>query len=166
MAKHELSLGQTDEWYTPRYVFEAMGARFDLDVAAPRAEIPADDFCTSAIVANSLAHPWRGFVWMNPPFGKRNGLAVWLAKFFDHGNGVALTPDRTSAPWWQEYAPKADAVLFVREKIKFIKPDGTTGDQPGTGTALLAAGPRGFQALANANAAGLGCMWLPQRAAA
>jgi hypothetical protein len=39
---------------------------------------------------------------MNPPFGGRNGLAPWLDKFFANGNGIALTPDRTSAPWWQD----------------------------------------------------------------
>jgi hypothetical protein len=158
MAKHELSLGQTDEWYTPRYVFEAMGARFDLDVAAPRAEIPADDFCTSAIVANSLAHPWRGFVWMNPPFGGRNSLKPWLDKFFAHGNGIALTPDRTSAPWWQEAARRADAVLFIAGKVRFIRPDGSEGKSPSNGTTLFAAGYLGVLALDNARKQGLGYM--------
>lgn len=28
--------GESDEWYTPRYVFDALGVTFDLDVAAPR----------------------------------------------------------------------------------------------------------------------------------
>lgn len=156
MSAHEQSLGATDEWYTPAYVFEAMGVRFDLDVSAPRIKCPADDFCCGAYTEDSLQRPWFGFVWMNAPFGKRNGLSAWLAKFMDHGNGIALTPDRTSAPWWQEYAPMADQILFVREKIKFIRPDGTTGDQPGTGTTLMAKGPRGVASLENARRAGLG----------
>jgi hypothetical protein len=27
--------GESDEWYTPRYIFDALGERFDLCVAAP-----------------------------------------------------------------------------------------------------------------------------------
>ncbi|MDO8800101.1 DNA N-6-adenine-methyltransferase [Phenylobacterium sp.] len=156
MSAHERTLGATDEWYTPPYVFEAMGVRFDLDVAHPGQHrvgwIPAP----RVLVANSLDLPWSGFVWMNPPFGGRGALAPWLAKFMTHGDGVALTPDRTSAPWWQEFAPMADQILFVREKIKFIRPDGSLGKQPGTGTTLLAKGARGVRALENARRAGLG----------
>ena len=29
--------GESDEWYTPAYIFDALGERFDLDVAAPPA---------------------------------------------------------------------------------------------------------------------------------
>lgn len=134
------SSGKSDEWYTPKYIFDGLGCRFDMDVAAPakRTHVytPADQFITE----NSLDIEWNGFVWMNPPFGGRNAIAMWLAKISEHGNGIALTPDRTSAGWWQFYARWADAVLFVAPKIKFIKPDGTTGDQPGSGTTLMAFG--------------------------
>lgn len=27
--------GESDEWYTPKYIFDAMDMTFDLDVAAP-----------------------------------------------------------------------------------------------------------------------------------
>lgn len=93
---------------------------------------------------------------MNPPFGGRNGLYPWLEKFFEHGDGVALVPDRTSAPWWQDYAPRADLLLFVRKKLKFIGQDGQPGMSPAQGTTLLAVGPRGEQALRRAAAKALG----------
>jgi hypothetical protein len=105
------------------------------------------------------AWPAGAFVWLNPPFGARNGIVPWLEKFFDHGNGVALVPDRTSAPWWQTYAPKADAVLFVSPKNKFIRADGQLGTSPAQGTSLLAAGSRGVDALTNAARAHLGVMF-------
>jgi hypothetical protein len=156
MALHEQAIGATDEWYTPPHVFDALGAQFDMDVASPGSTItpwiPALYFETE----HSLERGWIGFVWMNAPFGARNGLAPWLDKFMRHGNGVALTPDRTSAPWWQDYAPQADAILFVRKKIRFIRPDGTTGNSPAQGTTLLAKGPQGVAALQNARQAGLG----------
>lgn len=161
MALHEQSAGASDEWYTPRHVFNAMGATFDLDVSHPGTDIvdwiPADE----VITADSLARPWSGFVWMNPPFGGRNGLAPWLDKFFTHGDGVCLVPDRTSAPWWQDYAPKADAILFVRKKLKFIRPDGSEGKSPAQGTALLSSGVRGTDALERAAVGGLGLLMYP-----
>lgn len=165
MGAHEQSVGATDEWYTPPEIFDAMGVRFDLDVAHPGLDV-VDWVPTSRVITtDSLQHDWAGFVWMNSPFGKRMGLIPWLEKFCAHGNGVALVPNR-SGPWWTAYAPRADLTLQVADKIKFIRPDGSRGMQPGTGTTLLAIGPRGVQALHNAATAGLGTLWANVRAAA
>lgn len=161
MALHEQCVGATDEWYTPPHVFEAMGCRFDMDVASPGRNvtpwIPADHFITSG----SLDALWHGFVWMNPPFGGRNALVPWLDRFFEHGDGVALVPDRTSAPWWQQFAPEADRVLFVSPKIKFIGANGQAGNSPAQGTCLFAAGRNGCAALHMAEAKGLGFLMQP-----
>jgi hypothetical protein len=92
---------------------------------------------------------------MNPPFGARNGLTPWLEKFFAHGSGIALVPDRTSAPWFQQFGRRADSILFLSPKVKFERPDGSLGESPSTGTALLAAGSDGAQALCRAHALGL-----------
>jgi hypothetical protein len=151
---HEAA-GKSDEWFTPAYIFKAMSVRFDLDVAAPIGGpryVPCDGFYSERVCG--LSHIWRGFVWMNPPFGHQSTKRKWLRKFFDHGNGVALLPDRTSAPWWQEFAPLADAVLFVAPKVKFERPDGSVGEQPGTGTTLFASGEKGLEALRNAQSLG------------
>lgn len=158
MALHEQCVGASDEWYTPAHVFDAMGVQFDLDVASPLDQLPWIP-AWGHIYARSLEKGWSGFVWMNPPFGGRNGIVPWLEKFFAHGNGVALVPDRTSAPWWQTYAPQADALLFVGRKLKFIRPDGTPGASPAQGTTLLAAGKRGIAALVNAERNGLGLLF-------
>jgi hypothetical protein len=96
---------------------------------------------------------------MNPPFGHQSTKRAWLAKFFAHGSGIALVPDRTSAPWFQEYGPKADAILWVSPKIKFERPDGTRGEWPGTATALIAAGARAVNALLRC---GLGFVTRPE----
>lgn len=155
MSAWEPSAGASDEWYTPRYIFDALSVTFDLDVAAPWGggpHVPARSWNAQ----HGLELPWHGFVWMNPPFGGRNGLVPWLDRFFAHGNGIALTPDRTSAPWWQDANRKADATLFIAGKVRFIRPDGTEGKSPGTGTTLFAAGDRAVAALASAQIAGLG----------
>ncbi len=149
-------IGKSDEWYTPKYIFDALGEYFDLDVASPRTETNVP--CSQKIFEDSLAKDWCGFVWMNPPFGGRNGLEPWLDKFFKHGNGIALTPDRTSAGWWQKAAKRSDAFLLIDGRVKFIRPDGTEGKSPSTGTTLFASGERALQALSNAECRNLGTM--------
>src|SRR5689334_20131787 len=132
MSAHESAIGKSDDWYTPDHVFSDMCVMFDLDVASPddTSKIPAGAWCERRISSNSLKSEWRGFVWMNPPFGGRNGYRPWAEKFIAHGNGVALAPNRTGAPWWQELATACDSLLFVSPKIKFLRPDGTRGEQP------------------------------------
>lgn len=155
MSIWEPCIGASDEWYTPQYIFDGLSTIFDLDVAAPIGggpHVPARRW----ICENSLSQPWEGFIWMNPPFGGRNGLVPWLNKFFEHGNGIALTPDRTSAPWWQDAASKSDALMMIGGKVKFVRPDGSVGKSPGTGTTLFASGQEAVQSLRRARHAGLG----------
>ena len=136
------------------YIFDALGETFDLDVACPP-EGPRHTPASSFYSHGSLDVEWSGFVWMNPPFGHQSTKRIWLRKFFNHGNGIALLPDRTSAPWWQEFAEMADAILFIAPKVKFERPDGTRGEQPGTGTTLFASGIRAKGALIRADSLGL-----------
>lgn len=156
MGTHEQSVGATDEWYTPPHVFDALGLSFDMDVASPGGGIthwiPAYEFLTH----DSLEAEWAGRVWMNPPFGGRNGLVPWLEKFTEHADGICLVPDRTSAPWWQRFAPEMDMILFVSPKLKFIGADGLPGRSPAQGTCLMALGTLCSEALVRANRAGLG----------
>ena len=157
MAMHE-NIGQSDEWYTPKYIFDALDCYFDLDVASPKyrvfSHVPALEFFSE----NSLSEKWFGFVWMNPPFGHQKEKIKWLNKFINHNNGIALLPDRTSAPWWQQSAKQMDAILFVNGKIKFIRPDGSIGEQPGNGTTLFAKGSKAVNALLSAERKGLGIL--------
>lgn len=157
MASYEKS-GESDEWYTPKYIFDALGVEFDLDVASPLGGpryVPTKSYYSS----NSLEIEWRGFVWMNPPFGHQSTKRKWLQKFFAHKNGIALLPDRTSAPWWQEYAVLSDVVLFLSPKVKFERIDGSIGEHPGTGTNLFAVGQKGKEAVLRASS--LGSVFFP-----
>jgi hypothetical protein len=130
-------------------------------VASPGAEftpwVPAKTFITR----DSLSVEWRGFAWMNPPFGGRGELEPWLKKFVEHGDGIALVPDRTSAPWWQRYAPRAELILFVAPKIKFLDVNGMPGKSPAQGTCLLTIGERGCAALFRAAERGFGALMRP-----
>ena len=165
MTHREQSVGKSDDWYTPSRVFEALETYFTLDVAAPF-EGPLHVPARSWISADSLESTWYGYVWMNPPFGGRNGLAPWLDKFFYHRNGIALTPDRTSAPWWRKAADRADGALFVTGKLRFIPADGRKASCPAQGTTLWAAGDLAVSDLVRAQQNGLGIMFYPNRKSA
>jgi len=60
--------------------------------------------------ANDRLHqPWRGLVFMNPPFGGRNGHVPWLVKFLDHANGIAVVRSYTSSGWFHQHVvPRAE----------------------------------------------------------
>lgn len=147
MAEHEPSIGASDDWYTPPAIFEALGETFDLDPCSPGAGhwVPADHVFT--IDDDGLSQPWSGFVFMNPPFGGRNGHVPWLEKFLAHGNGIAIVRAYTSSAWFHEHAVKTHCMLFPRGKTKFIRPDGSIGKAPGHGVVLLGMGERACQAM-------------------
>lgn len=164
VAEHETYVGASDEWYTPPEIFAALGERFDLDPCQPtqgRAflSVPCDRFYTRD--DDGLSKPWAGFVFMNPPFGGRNGHVPWLKKFLEHGNGIAIVRAYTSSAWFHNYATKVDAILFPRGKTKFVRPDGSIGKAPGHGVVLLGMGERAVRCL---ESSGLGlCLRLAQR---
>jgi len=153
---------KTDEWYTPKYIFDALGCKFDTDVAAPEdkrfVHTPTKYFITKNSKGDDRS--WCGMVWCNPPFSGRSGKSWWLNEMYEYGNGIALTPDRTSAPWWPIAAKQCDALMFVTGKIKFIQPDGTTANSPGNGTTLFAYGARAVEALYTAQERGLGIVMI------
>lgn len=147
MAEHEPSIGATDDWYTPPEMLKALGEVFDLDPCSPGAGhwVPARKVFT--IEDDGLKQEWEGYVFMNPPFGSRNGHVPWLKKFLEHGNGIAIARAYTSSAWFHQWAIQADAMLFPKGKTKFVRPDGSIGKCPGHGIVLLAMGDRAKSAL-------------------
>ena len=155
MAEHENCVGETDEWYTPPEIFEAIGMMFDLDpCSSGNDHVPALRRFTKE--RDGLAQPWAGTVFMNPPFGGRNGHVPWLLKFFEHGNGIAIVRSYTSAAWWHDHMDRAEALLWPRGKTKFIRADGTVGGSPGHGIVLIGMGTKCVKALGRS---GLGMFW-------
>lgn len=147
---------ERDEYRTPPEIFEGLGCRFDLDVSAPYYGpwyVPANAVLNRA--DDGLKSPWSGFVWMNPPFGKRNGQVPWLKNFFEHGNGIGLVNALTSAAWFHDWMPNASGLFFPKGKTKFVRPDGTIAKQPANGIVLFSAGAYGRNVLKNATLDGM-----------
>jgi hypothetical protein len=145
MAEHENSVGASDDWHTPKSIFDALGLHFGLDPCAPtdRAHyyVPADRIYTRH--DDGLAQLWEPdwLVFMNPPFGGRRGHLPWVVRFLDHANGIAIVRAYTSCDWWHGLiVPRAETLLFPKGKTKFIRPDGIVGSAPGHGVALVGMG--------------------------
>jgi hypothetical protein len=131
---------RTVEWWTPKWIFDALGLSFDLDPCSPSGGVPwlpaAKHY---SLPQDGLTLPWHGNVWLNPPYGKHTG--DWLAKMHQHRNGVALVFARTDCRWFHEYVVPADRILFLRGRIRFV--DGmavTKGTGAGAGSLLTAWG--------------------------
>lgn len=135
------------DWYTPPWVFERLGIDFDLDPCQPEAPIPwipAKQRFT--LKDDGLAQPWVGRVWLNPPYGKHT--QAWLKKMHGHRNGVALVFARTDCAWFHDSVAKADAILFLKGRVKFVDGLGVTGGSgAGSGSMLVAWGAGNVAAL-------------------
>lgn len=130
-----------DEWYTPAWLTDALGP-FDLDPCSP--ERPPRMIAPLAFdrTQDGLAQPWPegAFVWLNPPYS-RLPLRAFCEKLADHGNGIALLRNQVDNLLFQEVIfPRATGILFMRRRVRFLAPDGTTGN-PFFGSVLVAFGP-------------------------
>ena len=106
----------SDDYWTPKWLFDALGIEFDLDVACPPGgppHTPAKAWYTQE--TNGLTSPWFGRVWMNPPF---SNLTPWVNKFVDHANGICLLPFSKSY-WFEKLWNTADALTLPPIRIKF-----------------------------------------------
>jgi len=117
---HESTHNETKEWYTPRFIFNALKTRFDLDPCSPGQDIvpwiPADIHLT--IRQDGLTHKWWGNCFVNPPYGSETPR--WMARLAKHGNGIALVFARPDTGWFHDYIPLADAICFIKGRVAFV----------------------------------------------
>jgi hypothetical protein len=112
----------SDDCYTPRWVFDAMGLTFDLDVAAPPGgpwHVPARRYFTAT--DDGLAQPWEGLVWCNPPY---SAMKDWAPRWARHPTGVLMGLATSRHSTLKEISNAADAVYLGT--VYFSRPDGTT----------------------------------------
>lgn len=130
----------SDNWITPPRVIQMLGI-FDLD---PCACIPQPFHYAKkeyTIIDNGLIQPWEGRVWCNPPYGRK--AEAFIKKLSRHGDGILLIFARVETlTWFNHIWPKADAVFFIKGRLRFHHPDGTRGDSAGAPSALVAYGKR------------------------
>lgn len=133
---------ETDERYTPLWVFEALGETFDLDPASPPlgvSKVPTTAVWTKA--DDGLTKPWHGFVWCNPPF---SNSTPWADRFIEHGCGIWLGPIANAA--WHDRMTRSSGAMVLLRDFPFIAPD-HKGKRSAMPLSMHSFGPRGAAAL-------------------
>ena len=141
MGSHQSARSQTDVWFTPPAIIEALGGpdSFDLDPCssidrpwqtARRHFTPED---------NGLMRPWQGRIWMNPPYSTQL-LRRFMARMAEHDHGVALVFARTETDPFHRYVwGAASGLLFVRGRLNFHRIDGGPARKNGGAPSVLIA---------------------------
>jgi hypothetical protein len=126
------------EWLTPPELVASLG-EFDLDPCSPINAPFVHATTNFTTLDDGLAKEWFGRVYLNPPYGR--GMELWLEKLKFHGNGIALIFARTETKCFFEHIwNDADAILFVKGRIKFYHVSGVQGGTPGAPSVFIAYG--------------------------
>lgn len=133
--------GESDDWITPKWIIDAFGiGYFDLD---PCASVTQPWPCARKAFTkeqDGLLQGWWGNVWLNPPYGP--STSKWVRRLIAHGLGVALIFARTETELWQDHIfQTASGFLFIKRRVAFCRPDGTTPkSSSGAPSAIIAWG--------------------------
>ena len=113
----------SNEWETPKTLFNSLNKEFnfDLDAAATKENALCPNFFT--IEDNALEQDWSKYknIWCNPPYGRAIGKFVEKA-FNESRKGstvVILVPARVDTRWWQSFCAFGQ-VLFIKGRLKFV----------------------------------------------
>jgi hypothetical protein len=134
------------EWYTDAAIMELVRKvmTIDLDPAScskAQETVKAKKFYTKE--RNGLELPWKGRVWLNPPFMFLDAFISKLVSHIQDGSvsaAIVLTPNATDMTWFRQLSEYALRICFPSGRLKFTLPDGKT--QTGKrGNAICYIGP-------------------------
>jgi hypothetical protein len=155
MGGHHSPTFEKDEWLTPPWILRRLGT-FDLDPCAPVNRPWPTALNHYTVNDNGLAQPWRGRVWLNPPYGGPRVIGPWLRRMADHNHGIALTFARTeTALFFKTIWNCATSILFLEGRLYFHHANGTrAGANAGAPSVLVSYGRADAGALRNSGIAG------------
>lgn len=104
----------SDEWNTPKSLFNQLDKEFHFD----------SDPCPSSVpLKKGLKNEWGKRVFVNPPY---SDIKNWVQMCWGHVNlndgvdvVVLLIPSRTDTKYWHEYVMKAKEIRFIKGRLKF-----------------------------------------------
>lgn len=138
-------LSKTNRWLTPSWIVESLG-EFDLDpCGAPNHDLAKQTFIPERN-EDGLKLPWHGRVWVNPPYGRE--AVPFMQKIAEHGDGILFVFARTDTRAFHEYVfGMADAALFLRGRVRFLKDDDSKTKDANAPSVLVAYGDKNVKAL-------------------
>jgi len=135
----------SDEWETPPEFVAALEqefGRFDLDPCAREETAKASAYYTKE--DNGLEQPWKGHVFVNPPY---SAPGPWIAKAVaEAANGAVvrlLLPAATDVGWFHDLVLPHGNIRFIRGRLRFLGWKGTPIGSPKAGNILVSI-PRRF----------------------
>ena len=152
------TMSKNIDWYTPKFIFDALGKPFDLDPCSPSLEKHKTNALNHYILpTDGLIEHWFGEVWLNPPYG-RGVIQKWVNKMYEHNNGILLT-HVTALPnkWFHDKFDKFTAICFIKGRVNFIAGVGQSAGASINGQMLIAFGQKSKQRLINCQ---LGKTWV------
>lgn len=122
MLNESLFTSKSDEWETPKELFDNLDNEFhfDLDPCADDANHKCEKYYTAT--DDGLSKSWGGCkVFCNPPYSK---ISEWVEKAFretrqDNTLVVMLIPSRTDTKYFHDYIYQRSEIRFVRGRVKF-----------------------------------------------
>jgi len=133
-----------NEWYTPpQYINAARKVMEQIDLD-PASSVAANEFVKAAkfytIEDDGLCQSWRGCIWMNPPYASslvQQFSDKLLEELSNIEQAIVLVNNATETRWFQSLLTKADAVCFLRGRVKFLNESGEPVGVPLQGQAIL-----------------------------
>lgn len=113
----------SDEWYTPSWLVRQLAdefGSFDMDPAATAITAQAPVFFT--MEDDGLSQPWKGRVWLNPPYSEVGRWMTKAAAEVAAGNAeliICLVPARVDARWYRAASAAASVVRVLPQRVKF-----------------------------------------------
>lgn len=120
-----------DEWYTPAYILEPARQALRIIDLDPASCATANEVVKATVyyekLNDGLSLPWRGSIWLNPPY---SDPYPWIEKLFAEYDAKRVTSaivlvNTANSPKWARllWSNTQASVCMLSSRIKFWRPD-------------------------------------------
>lgn len=138
------------EWYTPeKYIKSARRVMGSIDCDPCTSDLAQEVIratCYYTIETDGLTHPWKGTVWMNPPYAV-SVITRFVDKLLEHlaagdvTQAIMLTHNNADTAWFHKAALLCSRACFTRGRVRFYDGNGVA-DRPTHGHTFMYFGRR------------------------
>lgn len=135
----------TDDWYTPKWVFDGLKIEFDIDVASPgdgTDHVPTKQRFT--IEDDGLAQNWYGVIWCNPPY---SAPKKWCYRYANHPDGLILIRADLSTEGPYTALKASDAIWVPDGRLQFVNGRGKKSGGVNFSTIMLGRGKQSVEGM-------------------